>query len=437
MKKALLVLFSLMLVAVLAACGPDREEDTNNGNDNAATENEGTNEGNNEATSDMPEKPESLTIWMNDEEDQIEAIEASASRFTEETGIEVNVEGVTMLDQVEKLDLDGPSGNGPDIFFQPHDRIGDLVIRGLAEVVDLGDSAGDYTDTAIQAVTYEGDTWGVPAVVETYTLYYNKDIIGDQVPTTMEELETIMKDYTNTANDEYGMLAEANNFYFMYPYFAGYGGYVFANDNGTYDPSDIGLNNEGAAKGGELIQSWFTNGYMPKEITADILNGLFKDGKVATVINGPWMMGEYKEALGDSLGAVALPLLENGEHPKSFVGVKTFMLSYYSENKEWATELMKYLTNTEEAINYFTTAGELPARNDSLEDPAITGDPIVAAFLEQASYGEPMPGIPQMQQVWDPANAALQFIANGDDPKEVLDEAVQIIQDNIAAASGQ
>jgi len=80
--------------------------------------------------------------------------------------------GVNMLDQTKKLALDGPAGKGPDVFYQPHDRIGDIVLQGLADPVDLGDAKGEYSPTAINAVTYDGKTYGVPMVVETYGVFY-------------------------------------------------------------------------------------------------------------------------------------------------------------------------------------------------------------------------------------------------------------------------
>src|SRR5699024_9888179 len=119
---------------------------------------------------------------------------------------------------------------------------------------------------------------------------------------------------------------EAANFYFVYPFFSGNGAYVFANNDGVYDISDIGLANEGSIEGGELVQSWFTEGYIPQDLTPDIMSGLFTEGKVSTVLNGPWMVREYQDALGDDLGVMPLPLLDNGEHPKSFVGVKSYKI---------------------------------------------------------------------------------------------------------------
>ncbi|MFD1739839.1 extracellular solute-binding protein [Bacillus salitolerans] len=422
--KKIISIFMIMVLAfgVLAACGPQRDTDDNAGDtDTPATD---------EAT-----KPEKLVMWVNDEEKQKEAIKTIVEKYTAETGIQVEMVAMSMLDQIEALALDAPAGKGPDIFFQPHDRIGDIVTQGLADPITL-DNTGDYSETAIDAVTFDGEVYGVPHVVETYGLYYNKDLVAE-APATMEELMAIAAEQTDASQDKYGFLMEAANFYFVYPFFAGYGGYVFNKDGGAYDASDIGLGNEGAVKGGELIQSWFTNGYIPKEITGDVMNGLFTDGKVATVITGPWNITTYRDALGDKLATAPLPTLENGEHPKSFVGVKSWMISSYSENQQWATDLLKFITNTENQMHYYEVAGEMPANQAALTDDKITNDPLMKGFAEQIAYGEPMPSIPQMQQVWDPMGNALTFIAQGDDVAEVLSEAVDIINEKIASSGAQ
>ncbi|WP_243385580.1 sugar ABC transporter substrate-binding protein [Bacillus kexueae] len=421
MKKFLSIFMIVVLgLSLLTACGPKRDAEQ--------TANEG--EGN---STEMPEK---LVVWVNDDEKQKEALTTIFEKYTEQTGIEIEAVAVNMLDQTKSLALDGPAGNGPDVFFQPHDRIGDVVLQGLAEPIDLGEAEKEYSETAINAVTYDGEIYGVPQVVETYGLFYNKDLVSE-APTTMDELMAIAKEQTDASADKYGFLMEAANFYFVYPFFAGYGGYVFDKADGAYDVSNIGLANEGAVKGGELIQSWFKEGYIPKEITNDIMNGLFSEGKVGTVITGPWNIPTYRDALGDKLGTAPLPLLDNGEHPKSFVGVKSWMLSSFSDHKEWAIDFMKFITDYENSMHYYEVAGEMPANEAALTDEKITNDPLMAGFAEQIQYGEPMPSTPQMSQVWDPMGNALQFLADGDDVKSVLEEAVQTIQDNIAASGAQ
>ncbi len=423
-KKGLFYLFAMILFAsVLVACGPDDAKESKGEKETAES-------------SEMPEKPKSLKLWVNAEEKQEEALKEMTASYTEETGIEIEMVPVDMLEQVEKLDVEGPAGNGPDVIFQPHDRIGDLVLRGLVEPVDLGDAEKEYTDTALQAVQYDGDYWGYPAVAETYAMYYNKARVKEK-PETMEQIMEIAEKDTDSSKDEFGFLMEAANLYFVYPFFSGNGAYVFANEDGKYDITDIGLNNEGAVKGGELVSEWFDKGYIPQDLTPDIMNGLFQEGKVSTIVNGPWMVRDYSEALGDDLATAPLPALENGEIPKSFVGVKSYMLSYYSENKEWAQDLMAYLTNFDSSMKYYDIAGELPARKDAMEDPIIADDPIYSAFAEQTQYGEPMPSVPAMQQVWEPFNDGLNFISKGEPVKEVLDEAVKTIQEQIDASGAK
>nr|BAA31541.1 maltose/maltodextrin-binding protein precursor [Bacillus sp.] [Bacillus sp. (in: firmicutes)] len=171
MKKgfSLLSLITMFLMIILlAACAPEREEEavTTDTNDGEA------------------DQPEELTIWANDREEQLEAIEKIANDYTEQTGINVKVETKPMMDQLQELSLAGPEGNGPDLFFQPHDQIGNIVAQGLADPLTLSDDElSNYASSSIDAVTYEfegeTDIYGIPAVIETYGIFYNKEIVPE------------------------------------------------------------------------------------------------------------------------------------------------------------------------------------------------------------------------------------------------------------------
>ncbi|WP_255437578.1 extracellular solute-binding protein [Thalassobacillus sp. CUG 92003] len=411
----------VMFIVVLAACTPERASNEDDGSDSG----------------ESSEKPEELTIWANDEDAQAEAIEDIVADFEEEEGISVNVVRKSMLDQLEELSLAGPEGKGPDLFIQPHDRIGDIVAQGLAEPLNFTDEQKQaYSEAAIDAVTYEYDgessQYGAPAVIETYGIYYNTDILSEP-PETTEDLKTALNDHTNAASDEYGFLMKPNDLYFAYPFFKNFGAYIFGGETGSYDVSDIGLNNEGAKEGGELFQSFFGNGKIPASTTTDVVDGLFTEGKVGAVINGPWSIPNYNEALGDSLKSAPFPSV-NGESASTFVGVKSWMVSYYSEEKEWAKKLAMYMTNQENLKHYFEVAGELPPNPEALES---IDDPIYEAFATQIESGVPMPSAPQMSQVWDPMNDALQFLAEGEDVEKVLDDAANQIEQNIEASQSE
>ncbi|WP_416151304.1 extracellular solute-binding protein [Salipaludibacillus sp. HK11] len=440
--KSLLLSVMLMLILsiTLVACGGNNNEEANvpaNDSDNGNVNNEGNvEEDNNEANeeeadasdTEVPEKPEELAMWVNDEESQLDAYEELAERFSAEHGIEVNVTPYSMLEQTEGMSLDGPAGQGPDLFFQPHDRMGDIHIQGLAAELELTDDQLDrlteYNEEAVTSFSYEGIQYGIPAVVETYALFRNTDLVPD-APDTMDELMDIARDLTEGSN--YGFLMEATNFYFTYPFLAGPGGYVFGQDaDGVYDADDIGLNNEGAVEGAEIIGSWFEEDLMPDGVDGDIMNGLFTDGQVGMVVTGPWAIPEYEEALGDNLAISTLPE-QNGEVLSTFAGNKGWLVNYYTENEYWATELALFLTNPESSQTYYEVAGELPAHT-----AVEIEDEFMGPIFEQTQHAEPMPNIPEMSQVWEPIGDALMFVTNGEDPQEVLDEAVEQIKEQIS-----
>ncbi|WP_272031551.1 sugar ABC transporter substrate-binding protein [Oceanobacillus kimchii] len=423
MKKNLrfLLIAILGLSILLVACAPERDEEAGSEGDSSG---------------EAAEKPDELVIWVNDQEEQIEAIENITQKFEEQEGIQVKLETKSMLDQMQELSLAGPEGNGPDLFFQPHDRIGNIVAQGLAEPVDLThEQLNEYVDTAVEAVTYtyDGNTniYGIPAVIETYGIFYNK-ALQEEAPETIEDLLTVLEENSNPSEDQFGFLMRPNDLYFNFPFFKNYGAYIFGGDTGNYDIEDIGLANEGAIEGAELYQSFFGEGKIPTSTTGDVIDGLFTEGKVGSVISGPWSVPGYKEALGEDLGFAPFPMI-NDQPTETFVGVKSWMVSYYSENKEWAKDLAVFMTNEENQGEYFEIAGELPPNAKALSN---IEDPIYAAFAEQIEHGFPMPSAPEMAQVWEPMNNALQFLAEGEDPKTVLEEALEQVQTNIDASGG-
>lgn len=171
---------------------------------------------------------------------------------------------------------------------------------------------------------------------------------------------------------------------------------------------------------------------IPASINGDVIDGLFKEGKVAAVVSVPSSIKNYESALGDKLGAVPLPKLANGQRPPSFLGVKGLVLSPFSKNKEWATELALFITNDENGASHFQTAGEIPARPGILESDLITKHPYFSAVAEQSKFATPTPNNPEISQTWEPMKNALVFLAQGQDAKEVLDEAVVQIKEQIA-----
>ena len=165
---------------------------------------------------------------------------------------------------------------------------------------------------------------------------------------------------------------------------------------------------------------------MPSGTDLEVANSLFMDGQLGMIVNGPWAIPDYRESIGDSLVVTELPT-QDGEPLNSFSGNKGWLVNYYTENEYWATELALFMTNAESSETYYEVAGELPAHT-----AVEIEDELMAPIFAQTQNAHPMPNIPEMSQVWEPMGDALQFIQQGDDVQEVLDEAVEIIESDIA-----
>jgi arabinogalactan oligomer/maltooligosaccharide transport system substrate-binding protein len=376
-------------------------------------------------------KPEKLVVWENaDDGKQLGNTKKLAAEYEKKTGIKVEVIPVSILKQQDKLTLDGPAGKGADLVTWPHDRIGEAAIKGLIQPIQVDSSVTSQFDaSAIQALTYNSKLYGLPKVTESVALIYNKKLMPE-VPKTYEDLLSFAKQNTNGAEKKYGLLFEANNFYFSHFLFSNKGGYIFKNDGGKYDTNDIGLNSVGAVAGAKEMERLFKEGILPQGLKGDAVNGLFKEGKVAAVINGPWAIRDYQSA-GIDVGVAPIPSVD-GKPAQTFIGVKGWYLSAYSKYPKYATDLMMFLTSKDALKSRFQDTGEIPPREDLASDPVIANDPLVSGFAAQAKTGVPMPNIPEMGLVWEPINNALNFIASGKQtPEQALNDAVKIIKDKI------
>jgi arabinogalactan oligomer / maltooligosaccharide transport system substrate-binding protein len=431
MKKALSALSTVALsFGVLAGCslGPDEvKEPANDKNNNKTISEEG-----------MPEKPEKLVVWEDTKKGV--ALEPAIKAFEKKYGIKVEYKEVEMATkQRDQLRLDGPAGTGPDVITVPHDQIGQLVTEGLIREMKVDKEVIDrFTESSIQAETYNGKLYGLPKATETPVFVYNKKLM-DKAPETMDELYEFAKNFTK--DEQYGFLALWDNFYFAHGIIGGMGGYVFKNNDGTLDPKDLGLNNEGAVKGAEYIQKWYKEGLFPKGIIGEnggsTMDGLFNEGKVASVMNGPWAFQAMKDA-GIDIGVAPMPKLPNGEPVKTFMGVKGWHVSAYSKYPEWATKLIEFITNEENAKIRFELTQEIPPVKSLIEDPIIASNEGAKAVAIQSQYAIPMPNIPEMAEVWGPMATALQLVANQkEEPKKALDEAIKTIKTNIEANHGK
>ncbi|HFI0234785.1 TPA: extracellular solute-binding protein [Streptococcus suis] len=384
------------------------------------------------------EEAQTLTIYV--DEGYKDYVEAAATTFEEENGVDVTIKTGDALTGLDNLSLDNQSGSAPDVMMAPYDRVGSLGAEGQLNEVTLAEtSMVDETTTAL--VTNDGKVYGSPAVIETLVLYYNKDLITE-APKTFAELETLAKDSKYAFEGESGkttaFLADWTNFYYTYGLLAGYGGYVFG-ENGT-DPSDIGLANEGAVQAIEYAKTWYEKwpqGLQDGTAANNLINTQFTEGKAAAIIEGPWKAASYKEA-GVNYGVATIPTLANGNAYEAFGGGKAWVIPAGSQNPEMAQKFVDYLTSTEQQQALYDATNEVPANTEAREYAVSKNDELTTAVINQFANAQPMPNISEMSTVWEPAGNMLFEAASGaKDAKTAASDAVALIKDTIAQKYGE
>ena len=375
-----------------------------------------------------------LNVWEDIQKSK--GIAVAVADFEKEFDVKVNIQEMPYTQQIEKLRLDGAAGIGPDVLVIPHDQLGAAVVQNLiAPVESMNTNKEKYIDSAVSAFTANGKIYGIPKVVETVVMFYNKDKIKAPFE-SLEDYYEYSKKHTKDGN--FGLLAKFDSIYYAYGALAPMGAYVFRRDEGgNYDALDVGLSNEGAVKGVEYIKKFYTEGLFPAGIIGDnginAIDSLFTEQKAAAVINGPWAVEPYKKA-GVNFGVVPLPKLPNGKDMSSFMGVKGYVVSSWAKNHELAEKFINYINQPKYAAIRFKETMEIPPLKEVMEDPIIKDNAIASAIAVQASRATPMPSIPEMSEVWGPIDAALQLSVTGkQDVKEALVGATEHIHNQIEA----
>lgn len=357
--------------------------------------------------------------------------------FSEENNVPVEVIEVDEAQALEALTLDGPAGLGFDVYIAPFNDAVKVGLQGHGASVTLPED-GRFDEIDTRQVTYEDTAYGYPLAIEALVMYYNTDLL-EEAPASFEDLEELTNDerfvFENEAGKSVAFLANWLDFYHAFGLISGFDGYIFADEN--TNPSDIGLNSEGAVKGIEYAAKWYQNiwpeGMLDSSSSLNFLNEQFINGNAAAVINGPWQFGNYEEA-GVPFDVAAIPTLPNGNPYSPFAGGKALVISNYSQNKELAEEFLTFATNEENQLLMHDefTAG-VPANanakasitNDSTNNLSVT-------VIEQYSNSIPMPNIIEMSEVWDPAGVMIFEAGSGQkDPAAAANDAVQLIEEQI------
>ncbi len=368
-----------------------------------------------------------LVIWADDTRAPV--IEPFAQEFAANEGITVVVQEVPFDAIRDNVSTAGPAGEGPDVFIGAHDWLGQLVSSGVVAPLDLP-NPDDYLPAATNAFNYEGKNYGLPYSVENIALVRNTDLAPDR-PASLEDMAAKAMELKDAGTVDVPLAWQQPDVYHDYWVVTATGGYVFGqNDDGSYNPDDVGIDSEGALEAAGIFGQLSEQGAISQDVTYDVMLDSFKNGKAPYAITGPWAVGDFTTA-GVPFVVEPLPTVNGGE-PRPFVGVQGFMVSAFAANELAAKTFVLDFMGTAEAQQKLYEAGNRPPALKAAFETA-SADPIVKGFGEAGANGYPMPAIPQMGSVWDAWANAYTLILNGEDPQTSFKEAAEQVRNLIAS----
>ncbi|HEY7347170.1 MAG TPA: extracellular solute-binding protein [Ktedonobacterales bacterium] len=342
----------------------------------------------------------------------------------------VTITLVHQEDVVQKSVTAINAGSGPDIIAWADDSLGTLaqsrIVIPLDDYISKSFVDKTYNKAAAQGVEFNNHVWGVPEAVEAVTIMYNKSLISaDQLPKTTDDMLTFAQNYQAQHPGSYGIVWPTEDAYYNAGWFYGAGAFY------VHEDGKVGLNTPAGISAGKFLDSF--KPYLPSQIDGGVASSLFKEGKAAAVIDGPWNYNDYSKSTNDNVGFAMLPVVSSSSKAaQPFVGVKSLWVTKLSKNPALDADLMTFYTNAENQIAMAKANGEIPANLAADNDASVKALASVGGFALQATLGTALPNTPYMSQLWKPVADALTAIWTGaQTPEAALADAQQAAEHNI------
>jgi arabinogalactan oligomer/maltooligosaccharide transport system permease protein len=359
-----------------------------------------------------------VKLWHAYRGDERAALDAVVERLRQsEPGFEVEVLAVPSKAYKSRLMSALPRGNGPDLFIEAHELVGEWSNSKLLQPALFPEQTppSAFAAPALDALRFGEQTWGVPLAVKSVALFHNK-ALAPTAPTTMEALIEAGRGVGKVP-----LAYEVGEFYHHAGLLHAFGGRPL-DEAGRPELTSPGVQ-DSLAYAATLAK----NGTVPGESDGALVATLFNQGEVPFVFNGPWFLGEIKD--GVEYGVAPLPTVD-GKPMRPFLTVEAlFRAAHSTADDAHVRAVVQALAGQAGSVTRATQGRQALAHLGAQQDPAVAADTVLAAFSAQASAAVPMPNRPEMGAIWEPANAALRNVLRGArTPAEATAEAQRMAE---------
>lgn len=322
-------------------------------------------------TGDSGDGPVSVSVWHGFTEAdgtvvQEIADEFNASQDDYEVAIEVNPWNVI----TDKLLPAVSSGNGPDVVVQGVDSGQGYVDQGVFQSMQgFYDDAENETDTYYQHVVdygvYDGEAYAVPMGYAPFAVWYNTAMFEaagvTEMPQTWDEWIDLAEQLTVDENGDgtpeiYGLSVADKETTFIPTWLEAGGGEVYQDGEVTLDTT----------QNVETLQWWrdaYTRNWGPTNISLAESVDIFKAGKAAMVVIGPWMIG-IADSVDLEVGVFEVPA--GPEKIAAQAAANYWWLTSQADDEATAGayEFLRYFNSHDAQVKWALEANYPPNRTD-------------------------------------------------------------------------
>jgi arabinogalactan oligomer/maltooligosaccharide transport system substrate-binding protein len=373
-----------------------------------------------------------LTWWdTSDPKNEGPAFQELITKFNAEyPNVKIDYQSVPFGEAQNKFKTAAEAKSGaPDILRAEVAWVPEFASLGYLYALDGTDLAKDHADfleTPMSSTMFDGKTYGVPQVTDSLALLYNKALFEKAgitgAPKTWADVKTAAKTLKDKTDAD-GLFINAGG-YFLLPFIYGEGG-----DLVDVDAKKIVVNSDQNVAGIKVAQDLVKSGAAVKPPANDsygTMMTLFKEQKVAMIINGPWEVNNIRTApkFGgvENLGIAPVPA--GSARAGAPIGGHDYVIwSGMPENKAAAaTAFISFMSSAESQAFLSEKLGLLPTRKSAYELDSVKNNPIISAFKPVLDSAVARPWIPEGGKFFGPLDQmATEVLVQSKDPKKSLD----------------
>lgn len=422
-----------------------------------------------DALSEFGNRKETIHLWYTDDA-LTDYLNSKALEFYNSTDIRVDVRlvsGLEYLEAVNAASLD-EENDAPDLYILSNDSLEKAYLAGLA--TQLPDTAPVYeeplfTQSARNAVLYDGKYVACPMYYETSALLYNKTYLqqiadeangaggdgedGDGadsgegapggtiqavtaeqlIPTSIVDILTFADQYSTPENVEYFFRWDVSDIFYNYFFI---GDYISVGGAAGDDKSLIDIYNTESVSSLKVYQEM--NQFFSidtKETNYDTIMQEFQDGRTIYTIATSDCIRKLDRAAENGefayeYGIAKLPDINQELATRGMSVTNALVINGYSGHKESAGRLMEYLIKNASADLYSMTGKLSSVIQDTYENE------YEAVFMESYKESVPIPKMLETGNFWVELEICFARVWGGEDANTQLRQLSEQIKTQLA-----